>query len=210
LTAALVGWASAQPAEAGVLVGDLSQFPVGQAYYGDPATQVADYSDYEVTEIILGAFANPVWTPDGADEVLTVDVTLFGQVIEVGGFPIPPMPVILTGDLHLRVFGKAGQTTGSWAAEVEYAECIGAIGLDTGTLRESPTLDSMGRLTITDIGGGLYNIDSFFDIFTEVAPDGGGWTPDANGPHHMILPEPASAGLLLLGAAAMLKRRRKV
>jgi hypothetical protein len=47
-------------------------------------------------------------------------------------------------------------------------------GLPQGVLlRESPTLASKGRLSITPHPTGGYQIDSFFDIFTEVSVDGG-------------------------------------
>lgn len=44
-------------------------------------------------------------------------------------------------------------------------------------IRESPTKQSMGRTSITNVPTG-YTIDSFFDIFTEVSLDGGAnWSP---------------------------------
>jgi hypothetical protein len=81
------------------------------------------------------------------------------------------------------------------------------IGLDIsgGTLpsyvmiRESPTLASAGHTMIQDLGWG-YNVDSFFDVFTEITVDGGNtWYP-ASAPLHMVgAPEPATLTLLLLG-----------
>src|SRR5207249_9394292 len=57
-------------------------------------------------------------------------------------------------------------------------------------IRESPTLQSLGRTTITPEGGG-YRIESFFDIFTELSPDGGAtWEPQTNGPTHVQLTPP--------------------
>jgi hypothetical protein len=45
-------------------------------------------------------------------------------------------------------------------------------------IRESPTRASTGKTAITDLGGGLYHIDSFFDVFTELSLDGGqSWHP---------------------------------
>ena len=41
-------------------------------------------------------------------------------------------------------------------------------------------MPSPGRTTITDIGGGLYQIDSFFDVFTELSIDGGAFQPQTN------------------------------
>ena len=53
-------------------------------------------------------------------------------------------------------------------------------------IRESPTLQSTGKTAITNLGGS-YQIDSFFDIFTELSVDGGQtWHPstDASGASH--------------------------
>ena len=81
---------------------------------------------------------------------------------------------------------------------------------------ESPTLWSFGQTTITDIGGGQYHIDSFFDIFTELSLDGGStWLPSAGstrielGPNALqqVVPEPAALGLL--GVALLGWRQRR-
>ena len=37
------------------------------------------------------------------------------------------------------------------------------------------------------MGGGLYQIDSFFDVFTELSIDGGPFQPQTNGPGRMVL-----------------------
>jgi len=51
--------------------------------------------------------------------------------------------------------------------------------LPTGTMiRESPSKASLGRTSLRSIGGGQFQISSFFDIFTELSLDGGQtWTP---------------------------------
>lgn len=72
-------------------------------------------------------------------------------------------------------------------------------------LRESPTLASTGQTRIDSIGGGVYHIDSFFDVFTELSIDGGAtWTPGNTSLHlEGGAPEPTSAVLALLGMAAL-------
>ena len=57
-------------------------------------------------------------------------------------------------------------------------------------IRESPTLPSVGQTVIRGGGGGGYQIDSFFDIYTEISLDGGqSWSPDTLAPAHMTLAE---------------------
>ncbi len=70
-------------------------------------------------------------------------------------------------------------------------------------LRESPTLASRGQIISTDLGGGQYQIDSFFDVFTELSLDGGAtWMPGSPAsrshlvPNHPTPVRPASWGAL--------------
>jgi hypothetical protein len=68
-------------------------------------------------------------------------------------------------------------------------------GLPAGVLiRESPTKASLGRTTSSATGGGGYQTDSFFDIFTEVSTDSGtSWLPTLAGPAEvMIVPAAVS------------------
>ena len=79
-------------------------------------------------------------------------------------------------------------------------------------IRESPTLQSLGQTSITDLGGGLFEISSFFDVFTELSLNGGAnWTPSTgSGRVDLIAPEPATLALLGLGLAGFgLSRRRQ-
>jgi hypothetical protein len=83
-------------------------------------------------------------------------------------------------------------------------------------IRIDPIIPTTGQTTITDLGGGNYQISSFFDVFTDLSLDGGNtWTP-ATAPVVMTLgaentPEPGSialalGGFLLLGTRKLLRR----
>jgi hypothetical protein len=108
---------------------------------------------------------------------------------------------------------------GMWSIELSGLEFRGEImgpgGPLMATLRESPTLASLGQHMLTDLPDGGLHIDSFFDIFWELSLDGDPFTP-AEGPVRLgittIVPEPASA--ILLGMASMTitfcgRRRRR-
>lgn len=83
-------------------------------------------------------------------------------------------------------------------------------------IRESPTKQSLGRVTMSAPPGGTFHIDSFFDIFTELSLDGGQtWSPSLSSegnaaPMHLApppgpgVPVPAAVwtGLALLGGLA--------
>ncbi|MGZ5543228.1 MAG: putative Ig domain-containing protein, partial [Limisphaerales bacterium] len=58
-------------------------------------------------------------------------------------------------------------------------------------LRESPSKASLGRTSVrtqaTSSGGSVYEIASFFDVFTEVSLDGGQtWSPNTGGPATLV------------------------
>ena len=78
-------------------------------------------------------------------------------------------------------------------------------------IRESPTLPSLGMTTVSALGGGQYQIDSFFDVFTELSIDGGqSFIPSMGSTRVELVPEPSSLVLLLCGflVAALTLRRR--
>jgi hypothetical protein len=119
----------------------------------------------------------------GSDEIETFDSVLEAKV-DIG---LGPVPVTLTGPVDVIVFGKIAHTTGTFDTEIVSMSLSGDVGGLNVQVRESPTLASLGGTDITDLGGGLYEIDSFFDVFTELSVDGGPWMPQLNAAAHMVL-----------------------
>jgi hypothetical protein len=134
-----------------------------------------------------------------------------GSCTGPGCGPIPPsFPMTANGRVQTIAYGKGpANVTGQFQTEMLAMNLIGTGG---SMIRESPTLASLGQTKITDIGGGLYHIDSFFDVFTELSLDGGAsWIPSA-GPAHVNLtgvPEPGTIALLGIGLLGLIARRRR-
>lgn len=115
--------------------------------------------------------------------------------------------------VQTRVFGRALNPFGTYETEMLDLRA----SFEGIQLRESPTLRSSGRTTVTERPGGV-GIESFFDIFTELSLNGQPFIPAAGGPNNpervtlRITPEPstvvlAAGGLLALAAAGRLRRR---
>lgn len=194
---------------ASLITNDPSLPPAGQ--YVTPADAHADYAlgggnIVRLTNIAHFGFTNIVRTDiTTTDELEQFDSIVTGDRLLNG---VPQGPISLSGPVVTRVFNKVGITTGTFATEML------ALNLSDGgmiRIRESPTLASTGQTTIADIGGGLFRITSFFDVFTELSLDSGAtFIPSANGPTHVDLvpvPEPASLVLMALGLAAALGAR---
>ena len=155
----------------------------------------------------LGTPADEIET-FGSTLTAMMDVTVNGNSITGG-----PQPISASGgfgSVQVLTQNKIGNVTGTFNTEMLQLNLSGNSPLGPFMIRESPTLQSTGQTSIQDIGGGQFQIDSFFDVFTELSIDGGAsWMPShdaANAPYsgHVTLepiggvPEP---GTLAWGAA---------
>lgn len=160
----------------------------------------------EISDILHFGFTNIIRLPLGLDERETFDSTVTGKLSVNGN---PQGLVELTGSVETIVFGKIGNTTGTFQTEMLQLDLTGG-GI---MVRESPTLASLGETTITDLGGGTYRIDSFFDIFTELSlDDGTTWIPSSSLERVELIPEPTTLALLAIGLvlSGWSKKRNRV
>ena len=81
-------------------------------------------------------------------------------------------PFQLTGPV-LALAGPAGPRKDVSTVEITEMVLSGMVGSVPVIVRENPVLSTEGETTVTDLGSGLYHIDSFFDVFVEVSIDGG-------------------------------------
>ncbi len=211
---------SGQNAGAQVITSNPQLPPDVGGYLSQFHATFADGSDiYNLNNIIHTGFTNVVRQLVGPDEHETFDSTLFADLTINSVFM---GPIVLTGPVETIVYSKAGNTTGTFETEILSMDLSGNVGGNTILIRENPGESSKGSTTIIDIGGGLFEIDSFFDVFTELSLDGGiNWIPAqtqppvGGGPQGSTrvelhnIPEPTTLAILALGLAGIGFTRRK-
>jgi hypothetical protein len=122
-------------------------------------------------------------------------------------------PVEMTGQTSTVIKGEFGQDTGTWDTEMLSMDLSGQMqGGPFIMIRLDAANPTLGETTITDIGGGQYHIDSFFDVFTEISIDGGASWDQSIGSSHMVSEVPVPAAAWLFGSAliglAGIKRKK--
>jgi hypothetical protein len=151
---------------------------------------------------------NPV--PSGPNEIETFNSLLMGEG-NVNGIGLI---FTASGPVTTEVFNKIGNVTGTFNTEMLSMNLTGSTPFGTLMIRESPTLPSLGQTTINNIGGGQFQINSFFDVFTELSLDGGNtWIPSVTGSERVTLvqpiPEPTVCALAGLAAGLLAIKRSR-
>jgi hypothetical protein len=147
--------------------------------------------------------------PPGASQVNSFFDVFTEITFDAGGGPtVVQVPAAVT--IRTTSGGAPGDP---FDTEMLQMDLVGVGPIAGVRVRESPTRASLGRTQIDDLGGGLYRIDSFFDIFTEISLDGGqNWT-EASGPLRLQgVPEPSTvvlASLAGLGIGLGVWRRKR-
>ncbi len=170
------------------------------------------YGPISVTNILHFGFVGPCLSPPKLGDPVLSEI-FQSRVSGVVNFGNNSQSFIAPAQVEVSVaFNHMSGDTRFFDTEMLQLDISGGT-LGGAIIRESPTLRSLGQTAITDIGGGMFRIDSFFDIFTELSLDGGQTFIPADRPGHVVLmPEPGTlaligAGLVLLGFRRGLARK---
>ena len=206
------GFASAQ------VITSNPTLPPNTGSYMTPQQVHADYSGQGLQVVLSQLSHEPFNTGPGS--VKYTDNTTTGTetdtfnsqatgMVSVNGSP--DTPFTLTGPVSVDVANKVGNVTGTFNTQMTSMDLTGNILGYPVEIALDPNNATYGQTSITNIGGGMYQISSFFDIFTELSLDGGNtFIPQSNGPTLVTLvPEPASTAVLGGGALFLLRRRRR-
>jgi hypothetical protein len=191
--------------------------PPNTGAYMTPSQVHADYSGpglaIVLSQVSHEPFANTAQISDNSatkTETESFNSQLTGMVSVNGS---PSTAFTLTGPVSVEAFGKDGNVTGTFNTQMTSMDLTGTILGNPVEIMLDPANPTTGQTSITSVGGGLYQITSFFDVFTELSLDGGNtFIPQNNGPSVVNLeplPEPTSISLLGVGVFALLRRRSR-
>jgi len=128
--------------------------------------------------------------PPGGTNFHSLNAEIQMMFSQDGGATFNPVTV-QNVPLQVRVTSTATKDIGNmrYFDTEMFSMSLAGGGLPPGVMvRESPTLASLGKTHITQTPDGMYHIDSFFDIFTELSVDNGAnWSPSTNGAGFMAL-----------------------
>ncbi len=152
----------------------------------------ASYADgIVITNLVLGRFSASTLPPlpglttsHTFDAQAEFDISYFGGPLYIHA----SAPVTVTVQITTRPGGDG--TTDYYDTELTQFSLSGGTLVAGVRIRESPLRASLGRTTSSAVlgGAGGYQIDSFFDLHTEVTTDNGvTWWPSLAGPVTMTL-----------------------
>jgi len=142
--------------------------PLNSAYVGQFHARYSDGTNiYDLTQPQHDRFTSCDSAPPSGVAVHSFGSMVSAQ-ISVNNGPMMPLQGNANTTVRVEADGTAGPTR-FFDTEMLQLDLVAGPAL----IRESPSRPSLGRTSITDVGGGQFRIDSFFDVFTELSLDGG-------------------------------------
>ena len=166
---------------------------------------IYDGGGISLANAVLKNFSPGEPLPSSGSIIITLNCEFTGTYTASG----PPISVTCPAVVKMKItFASSSGPTRVFDTEMLQLDLSGG-NLPPGVeIRESPTLQSLGQLLQTDIGGGEFRMASFFDVFTELSTDNGAdWTPGNADPSRLMLRQNSGAtiptlsewGLISLG-----------
>lgn len=172
--------------------------------YQPPPGSFMQFGPVQVIPLGHHSFTGPIGSlPDPVPGPMTIHT--FGSLVDVnvtgmGSFFDIPATVTVSVQYD-HTYNDGGVDINRYNTEMLALDILGPGFM----LRESPTLASTG-FTESKFEGGVWYVQSFFDVYMELSMDGGAtWIPDSEAPCKMVVPETASTaivaglGLVLFG-----------
>jgi len=181
------------PMGPGVEVGEDSLPPAGTAYHGDSSHRFMGGSAV-LTCSSHGTFTSSIEPPTTIDTARSdYFATFVGQLVLEPPLVASPVTHPLSLQVHMAelitLAGTEG-TTRTFDAELATFELGGTTAPAGVMVRESPSVASTGRTTITALSGGGYHVETYYDVWLELSLDGGGTWQLADNAVHMTLGPP--------------------
>lgn len=144
----------------------------------------------------------------GGNELVTATAIFSADIFQNNGGSAGAAlgPLSVGGTMNFTYFGRSlSIPLGTFNAQITDFDFAGTFNGRPFEVRQNPLQASTGQTTILAVPNTLtYQVSSFFDVFAELSLDGGPFVP---GPERHAplteVPEPGSAGLLLLGLAGI-------
>jgi len=161
-------------------------FPTQGTYYGPPEAGVAFASGVVIRNFVHRDLAFNSHPPSlGGHATLSTSGIVDYMISYDGGGTYAPGTSSSNDNIFLDHNTDTGATRHFNTELLQWDFSVGSGGMTR--IRESPTLQSLGAMTLKSVTGGDL-ISSFFDVYLELTLDGGlTWQPAISGPIHLQL-----------------------
>ncbi|MCX6292338.1 MAG: SBBP repeat-containing protein [Bacteroidetes bacterium] len=161
-----------------------------------------DAGSISLSNCVLKNFSGSAPPPASGSSIVTFTGDFTAMLSNSGS----PVPVSCTATARMKMtFVSSSGSSAFYETEMLQLDLSGGSFPSGVLLRESPTLFSTGLARITNAGGGIYRISSFFDVFMELSTDSGNsWQPTSKGAALMELQDDVVNPIPALGTWAMI------